>query len=74
MDVSNYKENHNERDSEAIIPAELGLGSYKVEAFKPETNNEGFKLHLDLLQEKHDQAQITMSAYQERVASTSIGK
>ena len=53
---------------EAIIPTELGLGSYRVETFKPETNDEGLKLHLNLLQEKRDQAQITISAYQERAA------
>jgi hypothetical protein len=38
-----------------------------VETYKAETNDEGLKLHLDLLQEKRDRAQITMSAYQERV-------
>jgi hypothetical protein len=54
--------------TEAIIPAELGSGSLRVEAYKAETNNEGLKLHLDLLQEKRDQAQITQSAYQERMA------
>ena len=54
--------------TEAIIPAELGLGSLRVETFKAETSDEGLKLHLDLLQEKRDHAQVTMSAYQERVA------
>jgi hypothetical protein len=39
-----------------------------VEAYEAKTNNEGLKLHLDLLQEKRDHAQITMSTYQERVA------
>ena len=53
---------------EVIIPAELQSGSYRVETFKVEANVEELKLHLDLLQEKRDQAQITMSAYQERVA------
>jgi hypothetical protein len=54
--------------TEAIIPAELGSGSLKVESYKAESNNEGLKLHLDLLQEKCDHAQITLSAYQERMA------
>jgi hypothetical protein len=45
-----------------------GQGSLRVEAYKVETNNEGLKLHLDLLQEKRDQAQIAQSAYQERMA------
>jgi transposase InsO family protein len=42
--------------TEAIIPVELGSGSLRVEAYKAEPNNEGLKLHLDLLQEKRDQA------------------
>ena len=37
--------------TEAIIPAKLGSGSYRVETFKVEANDEGLKLHLDLLQE-----------------------
>ena len=54
--------------TEAVIPAELGSESFRVGIFRAESNDEGFKLHLDLLQEKHDQAQITMLAYQERVS------
>jgi transposase InsO family protein len=54
--------------TEAIISAELGSGSLRVEIYKAETNDEGLKLHLDPLQEKSNCAQITMSAYQERVA------
>jgi hypothetical protein len=46
-------------ETEAIIPAELGSKSLRVEAYKAEPNEEGLKLHLDLLQEKRDQAQIT---------------
>jgi hypothetical protein len=55
-------------ETEAIIPAKLGSRSYKVKTFKADANDEGLKLHLDLLQEKHDWAQITMIVYQERVA------
>ena len=54
--------------TEAVIPAEIGSGSYRVEAFQPEINNEGLILHLDLLQEKRDQDEVTMAAYQERTA------
>ena len=39
-----------------------------METFKAEANDKGLKLHLDLLQGKRDQAYITMSTYQERVA------
>jgi hypothetical protein len=45
--------------TESIILVELGSGSLREEAYKAETNNEGLKLHLDLLQEKRNQAQIT---------------
>ena len=54
--------------TEAVISAKLGSGSLRVGTFRAETNDEGFKLHLNLLQEKRDQAQITMLAYQESVA------
>jgi hypothetical protein len=70
LGIPNYKEDSDRRNplcfafgTEAIIPAELGSGSLRVESYKAETNNEGLKLHLDLLQEKRDHAQITMSAY-----------
>ncbi|XP_059436758.1 uncharacterized protein LOC132169816 [Corylus avellana] len=53
--------------TEAVIPAEVGSGSNRVETFRSETNNEGLQLHLDLLQEKRDQAQVTMAAYQAKV-------
>jgi hypothetical protein len=42
--------------TEVVIPAELGSGSLRVESYKAEANAEGFKLHLDLLQEKRDRA------------------
>ncbi|XP_059428650.1 uncharacterized protein LOC132162426 [Corylus avellana] len=54
--------------TEAVIPAEVGSRSFRVDTFNPEFNSEGLKLHLDLLQEKQDQAQITIAAYQQRVA------
>ncbi|XP_059436564.1 uncharacterized protein LOC132169561 [Corylus avellana] len=54
--------------TKAVILAEIGSGSYRVESFHSKTNDEGLKLHLHLLQEKRDQAQVTMSAYQEKVA------
>ncbi|XP_059461857.1 uncharacterized protein LOC132190840 [Corylus avellana] len=54
--------------TEAIIPVEVGSSNFRVETFWPENNDEGLLRHLDLLQEKRDQAQVSMSAYQERVA------
>ncbi|XP_059436632.1 uncharacterized protein LOC132169649 [Corylus avellana] len=49
--------------TEVVIPAEVKSGSFRVDAFNPNYNGEGLKLHLDLLQEKQDQAQVTMEAY-----------
>ncbi|XP_059436575.1 uncharacterized protein LOC132169575 [Corylus avellana] len=40
--------------TEAVIPAEVGSGSFRVDTFNPNFNDEGLKLHLDLLQEKQD--------------------
>jgi hypothetical protein len=54
--------------TEAVILAELGSGSLRVESYQKEANAEGLKLHLDLLQERRDQAPITLAAYQERMA------
>jgi hypothetical protein len=50
--------------TETVIPAEVGSGSFRVETFKLELNDEGLKLHLNLLPERRDQAQITMAAHQ----------
>jgi hypothetical protein len=36
-------------EAEAVIPAKVGMVSYRVEAFQLGTNNEGLRLHLDLL-------------------------
>ena len=41
-------------ETEAVIPVKLGLRSLRVGTFRAETNDEGPKLHLDLLQEKRD--------------------
>ena len=46
----------------------MGSKSFRVATFRAESNDERLKLHLDILQKKRDQAQITMSAYQERVS------
>ncbi|XP_059431469.1 uncharacterized protein LOC132164973 [Corylus avellana] len=50
------------------IPTEVGSGSIRIETFWPESNDEGIRLHLDLLQEKWDEAQVTMAEYQEKEA------
>jgi hypothetical protein len=47
----------------AVIPVEIGSGSYRVEAFQLDTNDQGLKLQLDLLQERHDQAEAIMATH-----------
>jgi transposase InsO family protein len=53
---------------EVVIPVEVGSLSYQVKHYNPGLNEEGMRLHLDLLQEKRDEAQITMATYQQKVA------
>jgi hypothetical protein len=54
--------------TEAVIPTKIGSRSYRVEAFRPKTNDQGLKLHLDLLQERCDQAKAMMATHQEQAA------
>jgi hypothetical protein len=42
--------------TEAVIHVEVGLLSYRVKHYNPRLNNEGIRLHLDLLQERRDKA------------------
>jgi hypothetical protein len=53
---------------EAVIPAEVGSPSFRVAYYNPELNDEIVKLHLDLLQEKRNDAQVTWAAYQNQTA------
>ncbi|XP_062151978.1 uncharacterized protein LOC133860372 [Alnus glutinosa] len=54
--------------TEAVILAEVGSPSFRVAYYNPELNDENAKLHLNLLQEKRDDAQVTWAAYQNRIA------
>jgi hypothetical protein len=54
--------------TEAVIPAEVGSLSFRVAYYNPRLNDEKAKLHLDLLQKKRDNAQVTWAAYQNRTA------
>jgi hypothetical protein len=54
--------------SEAVIPTEIVLPSFRAAFFDPERNREGLKINLDLLEERRDQASIRMVAHQERAA------
>jgi hypothetical protein len=52
--------------TEAVILAKIGSRIYRVGAFRPKTNDQGLKLHLDLLQERRDQAEAMMAMHQEQ--------
>jgi len=47
--------------TEAVIPAEKGSPSFKVAYYNPGLNDEGINLNLNLLQEKRDNAQVTLA-------------
>jgi len=55
--------------TEAVISAEVGSPSFKVSHYNPGLNDEGIKLHLDLLQKRRNEAHVTWAAYQNRIAS-----
>jgi hypothetical protein len=46
--------------TEAVIPVEVGSPSFRLAYYNPGLNYEKAKLHLDLLQEKRDDAQVTL--------------
>jgi hypothetical protein len=46
--------------TEVVISVEIRSLSYQVEHYNPGLNSEGMKLHLDLLQERRDKAQVMM--------------
>jgi hypothetical protein len=45
--------------TEAVITAEVGSSSFRVSHYNLGLNDEGISLHLDLLQEKREEAQAT---------------
>ena len=55
--------------TEAVIPAEVGLPSYRVENFAERENDEALLENLDFLEEKRDQALIRTAAQKQVVAN-----
>jgi hypothetical protein len=53
---------------EAVIPVEIGSPSFRIQHYNPRFNSEGLKLHLDLLEEKRDEARVRTSAYKAKAA------
>ena len=54
--------------TEAVIPAEIGLPSYRVENFTEQENSVALLENLDFLEEKRDQALIRSAAQKQLVA------
>ncbi|CAL2227014.1 unnamed protein product [Prunus armeniaca] len=54
--------------SEAVVPVEIGVPSYRTETFAPKANEEALALSLDLLEERRAQANLRNEAYKQRVS------
>ena len=54
--------------SEAVIPAEVGLTSYRVHNHDENKNNEAMRLQLDLVDELRTAAEQRLARYQDRMA------
>ena len=54
--------------SEAVIPTEIGLTSYKVDNHNERKNNEAMRLQLDLVDEVRATAEQRLALYQDRMA------
>ena len=54
--------------TEAVIPAEVGLPSYRVNNFTEQENDIALLENLDFLEEKRDQALIRSAAQKKMVA------
>jgi hypothetical protein len=53
---------------EAVIPVEIGSPSFRIQHYNPGFNSEGLNLHLDLLEEKREEARVKTSAYKAKAA------
>jgi hypothetical protein len=53
---------------EAVIPVEIGSPNFRIQHYNPGFNSTGLKLHLDLLEEKREDARVRTFAYQEKAA------
>ena len=57
--------------TEAVISVEIGMPTLKTKAFEQESNDQQLMENLDLLEERKDQANIRMEAYQQRMVDKS---
>ncbi|XP_071902746.1 uncharacterized protein [Coffea arabica] len=54
-------------ETEAVIPAEVGMPSDKVQHFVAQDNDEEMRLNLDLLEQEREEAAIRVAKYKEQV-------
>ncbi|XP_075662931.1 uncharacterized protein LOC142632403 [Castanea sativa] len=59
----------NARKLKALIPAEVGLASYRVENYDESKNNEALRLELDLIDEVRAAAAQRKARYQDMMAN-----
>ena len=55
-------------ESEVVIPAEVGLTSYRVNNHNESKNDEAMRLQLDLVDEVREVAEQRLARYQDRMA------
>lgn len=53
---------------EVVIPVEIGPASFRVQNYDPKRNDEGLMLSLDQLEERRDAAEMTVTAYEQRIS------
>jgi hypothetical protein len=54
--------------TEAVIPVEIRLTSFRTNSYDEESNNSQLRLNLDLLDKPRDQAEARTKMYQQRMA------
>ena len=54
--------------TEAVIPVEIGLTSFRTNIYDEKSNDSQLRLNLDLLDEARDRVEAKMKAYQQRMA------
>ncbi|XP_074374200.1 uncharacterized protein LOC141714585 [Apium graveolens] len=53
---------------EAMVPVEVGAGSFRRDNYELEANEVNHRLYLDMIEETREDAQIRVAAYQQRTA------
>ena len=56
--------------SEAVIPAEIGMGTHRLISYNPEENQDGRYLDLETIEEKRDRAYIKMAERRNSIIRT----